>query len=120
MWNSLRHSLEPRCRLVVPHLPGHGQSCSEAYISHPMTARALHDLVMQRVGRPVAVIGLSPGAQLAIALAAQHPSAVSRVMVVSPQAKPMAFESLTLGLLGISAPTFCCESDEEGGLNWRN
>lgn len=104
MWNSLRQNLEPRYRVVVPDLPGHGQSGGEPYLSHSATAMALHDLVMQRVGGPAAVVGFSLGAQLAITLAAQHASAVSRVMVVSAQARPMTFEGLTLGLLGISAP----------------
>lgn len=104
MWQSLRRSLESRHRVIVPDLPGHGQSSSEEYISHSATVNALADLVSQGVGSPAAVIGFSLGAQLSISLAAHHAPLVSRVMVVSAQAKPMAYSRLTLGILGLSAP----------------
>jgi pimeloyl-ACP methyl ester carboxylesterase len=91
-------------RLIIPDLPGHEESSGEEYISHSATVKALANLVMQLGGHPVAVVGFSLGAQLSIGLAAQHAPLVSKFMVVSAQAKPMAGSRLIMALLGMSAP----------------
>jgi pimeloyl-ACP methyl ester carboxylesterase len=104
MWTSLRQDLETSHRVLVPDLPGHGESAGEPYLSHAATIEALAQLLVAGNTRPVAVIGFSLGAQLAIELAAAHPELVDRVMVVSAQAKPLPLVGPTLALLGLAAP----------------
>ena len=104
MWNSLRQHLEPRHTILVPDLPGHGRSTDEPYGTHTETVAALSQWLICGGFDPVAVIGFSLGAQLAIDLAATHPELVERVMVVSAQAQAMPFTGLTLRLLGAAAP----------------
>lgn len=104
MWTSLCRSLETRHRVLVPDLPGHGESSSEPYVSYAATIEALADMLVTGNRRPVAVIGFSLGAQLAIELAAMHPELVDRIMVVSAQAKPLPLVKPTLALLGLAAP----------------
>lgn len=104
MWNSLRRSLESKYRVIVPDLPGHGESADEPYKSHTETVEVLSQLLMRDNLGPVAVIGFSLGAQLAIELASMHPELVDRVMIVSAQAKAMPFAKLTLWALSVAAP----------------
>ena len=104
MWNSLRRSLESRYKVLVPDLPGHGQSADEPYRSHTETVDALRQVLLRGSLPPMAVIGFSLGAQLTIELASKHPELVDRAMVVSAQAKAMPFTGLTLRALGTVAP----------------
>lgn len=104
MWNSLRKSLESRYKVLVPDLPGHGQSADESYRSHTETVDALSQGLVHGGPTPTAVIGFSLGAQLAIELASKYPELVDRAMVVSAQAKAMPFAGLTLRALGAAAP----------------
>lgn len=104
MWNSLRRSLESKYSVLVPDLPGHGQSADEPYRSHAETVEALSLVLSQGNSAPAAVIGFSLGAQLTIELASKYPELVTRAMVVSAQAKVMPFTELTLCALGAAAP----------------
>lgn len=104
MWNSLRKSLESRYKVLVPDLPGHGQSADEPYRSHTETVDTLSQLLLRSDSTPTAVIGFSLGAQLAIELASKYPELVDRAMVISAQAKAMPFAQLTLRALGAAAP----------------
>ena len=104
MWTSLRRSLESRYRVLVPDLPGHGQSAGEPYRSHVETVAALSHVLKRNRSAPVAVIGFSLGAQLSIELAARYPGLVDRAMIVSAQAQAMPFTGLTLRVLGAAAP----------------
>lgn len=104
MWNSLRSSLESKCKVLVPDLPGHGQSSDEPYRSHADTVDALSQVLSYGDSTPAAVIGFSLGAQLTIELASKYPELVDRAMVVSAQAKAMPFTGLTLRALGVAAP----------------
>ena len=104
MWNSLRRSLEGQYLVLVPDLPGHGQSADESYRSHAETVDALGRVLTRGTSAPVAVVGFSLGAQLAIELAATRPDLVDRAMIVSAQAKAMPLTGLTLRALGAAAP----------------
>lgn len=104
MWDSLRASLEPRYRVLVPDLPGHGRSADADYTSHTDAVAALHQSLVTLGASRVAVVGFSFGAQLAVHLASRHPELIDRVMVVSAQAKPLPFTALTLWTLGVAAP----------------
>ncbi|MEV8184029.1 alpha/beta fold hydrolase [Specibacter sp. NPDC078692] len=48
MWNSLRRSLESKYSVLVPDLPGHGQSADEPYRSHAETVEALSLALIHR------------------------------------------------------------------------
>ncbi|WP_244961519.1 alpha/beta fold hydrolase [Clavibacter zhangzhiyongii] len=104
MWTSLRQHLESTHLVLVPDLPGHGNSADEPYRAHAATVDALATMLSRNAEGPVAVIGFSLGAQLAMQLASEHPHLVSRAMIVSAQARPIPFTRLTLNALAISAP----------------
>lgn len=104
MWDSLTTHLQHHA-VIVPDLPGHGRSAEEPYISHAAAVEQLaHMLRTQFPDRPVAVVGFSLGAQLAVLLASEHPDLVDRVVVVSAQAKSLPFGGLALAMLRVSAP----------------
>jgi pimeloyl-ACP methyl ester carboxylesterase len=104
MWNSLRGRLESKFKVLVPDLPGHGQSADEPYRSHTETVDALSQVLLRGDSPPAAVVGFSLGAQIAIELASKYPELVNRAVVVSAQAKAMPFTELTLRALGAAAP----------------
>lgn len=104
MWTSLREHLESTHPVLVPDLPGHGNRADEPYRSHAATVDALATMLSRNAEGPVAVIGFSLGAQLAMQLASEHPHLVSRAMIVSAQTRPIPFMRLTLSALAISAP----------------
>lgn len=103
MWEPMWEHLDPGLRLIVPDLPGHDHSAGEPYVSHEQTVAELAGLIEEEATEPVAVIGFSLGAQLAILLAAARPDLVDRVCVVSAQAIPTRSPGLTLVLLGATA-----------------
>ena len=104
MWTALRESLEAEHRVLVPDLPGHDRSSDETYRSHSATVDDLVALLDRAGVGAVSVVGFSLGAQLAMRLASEHPDRVARVMIVSAQARPLAFSRSTLFLLGLAAP----------------
>jgi len=104
MWNSLRGSLESKYKVLVPDLPGHGQSADEPYRSHTETVDALSQVLLRGDSAPAAVVGFSLGAQLTVEFASRYPELVERAMVVSAQAKAMPFAGLPLRALGAAAP----------------
>lgn len=104
MWDSLRVALQEKYKVIIPDLPGHGASSGDAYQSHDQTVAELTTILAKRVHEPVAVIGFSLGAQLAIVMASKYPELVERAMIISAQAKPIRFTKFTIGLLGSAAP----------------
>lgn len=104
MWNSLRERLESKYKVLIPDLPGHGQSTDQQYRSHAETVDALSQMLRRGDSAPAAVVGFSLGAQLTIELASKYPKLIDRAMVVSAQAKVMPFAGLTLRALGVAAP----------------
>lgn len=105
MWRDLVSRLEQTHRVIVPDLPGHGKSAAENYSSHAETLVALAAVLRaESAGRSATVVGFSLGAQLAVLLAANHPTLVHEVVVVSAQARAVPFTGATLALLSASAP----------------
>jgi MYXO-CTERM domain-containing protein len=104
MWRPTIERLRSEPGLIVPDLPGHDRSSATPYVSHAQTVRELAELIEGRADGPVAVVGFSLGAQLAVLLAAERPELVDRVAVVSAQAEPTPAPELLLGLLGLTAP----------------
>lgn len=68
--------------LLVPDLPGHGQSRTITPFSVPYAASLLKNLITEKAHNGTAyVVGGSLGAKVAICLASTYPEVVSRVMV---------------------------------------
>jgi pimeloyl-ACP methyl ester carboxylesterase len=103
MWEPLRAHLDPGLRLLVPDLPGHDRSADTAYRSHEQAVTELESLLEKEAATPVAVVGFSLGAQLAVLLAARRPDLVDRVAAVSAQTVPSPAPRLVLALLGATA-----------------
>ncbi|UYO96923.1 alpha/beta hydrolase [Microbacterium sp. M28] len=99
MWTPLREHLDPRTRLLIPDLPGHGRSAAEPYTSHEDAVRELETILEGDGPGPTTVVGFSLGAQLTVMLAAQRPDLVDRVVVISAQTLPTPAPDLTLALL---------------------
>jgi pimeloyl-ACP methyl ester carboxylesterase len=105
MWAPLRDRLAADYRVIVPDLPGHGRSAQEPYVSHADTVARLATLLEQQSpDTPVSVIGFSLGAQLALELAATHPSRIRDAIIVSAQVERMPLTGFTLALLALTAP----------------
>jgi hypothetical protein len=69
MWRPLIEQMGAGYRFLVPDLPGHDRSAHADYESHERTIEALVEALQHREDRPVAVVGFSLGAQLAVLLA---------------------------------------------------
>lgn len=104
MWRPVLEHLGEGFACIVPDLPGHGRSADQGYVSHEATVSELAALIRESAPGGAIVVGFSLGAQLAVLLAAEHPSLVSGVLVVSGEAKPAPLQSLTLALLKWTAP----------------
>lgn len=105
MWDPVRDRLQDGHRVLVVDLPGHGRSADHPYTSHDETVRSLAELIAAEAGtRPVAVVGFSLGAQVAVQLAARHPGLVDRVVVVSAQAARIPFSRALVALASLAAP----------------
>lgn len=103
MWRPLGERLAADHQLIVPDLPGHGESLDDPYLVHGVTVDALEAL-LEELGTPVSVVGFSLGGQLAVLLAAERPDLVERVMVISAQARPLPRPGPVLGLVRATAP----------------
>ena len=116
MWRDQVAALSERYRVITPDLPGHDHS---AVLSFPPVAEILADLAALlretaaehdgAAGRTT-VVGFSFGAQLAVALATEHPRLVARVVVVSALTWPMPLPGASARLVRMAAPL--------GGQRW--
>lgn len=104
MWKPVAKHLDASVRLLIPDLPGHDHSAHVPYRSHRETVRMLVAMLRDHAASPVAVVGFSLGAQLAVLLAAEHPKLVQHVAVISAQTKPTPFPAATLAMLRMAAP----------------
>lgn len=104
MWRPLIEEMGPGYRFLVPDLPGHDRSAQMDYRSHDQTVDALAQILERCENRPVAVIGFSLGAQLAVLLAVRRPDLVTKVGIISAQAKPSRWPWATLAVLRLAAP----------------
>ncbi len=84
-WRSLVGYLEGRFRVFTPDLPGYGGSWRTATTGLGGDARAVAGL-LDRIGRPVHLVGHSWGGAVALKLAAERPEAVRSLTVIEPAA----------------------------------
>ena len=78
----------PEHRVLVPDLPGFGESNGEDWVSIATTADAVAALLIERDVAAADVVGLSLGASVGIELAVRHPDLVRRLVLASPTAVP--------------------------------
>ncbi len=82
-WRSLAGYIEAHYRIWTPDLPGWGASAPAHGASGE--ARAIQRLI-ERIGRPVHLVGHGTGGALALRLAAERPEAVRSLTVIGPSA----------------------------------
>jgi len=78
----------PEHRLLVPDLPGFGESNDEPWVSIGVTADAVAAMLSERGVDVADVVGLSLGAAVAVELAVRHPRVVRRLVLASTTAAP--------------------------------
>jgi pimeloyl-ACP methyl ester carboxylesterase len=83
------------CHCLVPDLPEHGRSANVKPFSIQRSAEHVADLIARRGhGGRVHVVGLSAGAQVAVALLATAPELVDHAMISSALVRPLRFAML--------------------------
>lgn len=85
-WYRLARALGRRYRLVVPDLPGWGESARDAHADYGYAAEAARVAAfLRRVGgAPVTLLGHSMGGGVAAVVAARHPDLVARIGLLDP------------------------------------
>ncbi len=80
-WYPVARRLRGRCRLLIPDLPGWGESRRDGVAGHGFAAQAARVAAFIRAtcDRPVTVLGHSMGGGIAAVLAAREPGLVARV-----------------------------------------
>ena len=85
----------PDYHLLLPDLPGHGDSSHIRLTSIEDVAGRVAVLIREKAhGAKAHVVGLSLGAQVAVSLLAQAPERIDRAVISSALLKPMAFQWL--------------------------
>jgi pimeloyl-ACP methyl ester carboxylesterase len=95
----LIRALGSRRPVFAPDLPGFGMSDQPIHpLDIPGLADALRRWMFDNQLAPAIVIGVSFGCQVAVDLAAHHPAAVDRLVLVGPTADPEARSTVRLAL----------------------
>lgn len=84
-WSSSIAQLSPAHRCIAIDLPGHGES-RNAVCNGSMSAYAVHvrEVIEQLELKDITLVGHSMGGQIAIILALQMPSVISKLVLVCP------------------------------------
>jgi pimeloyl-ACP methyl ester carboxylesterase len=95
----LIRAIGSRRPVFAPDLPGFGMSDQPTHpLDIPGLSDALHRWLFESQIAPAIVIGVSFGCQVAIDLAARHPAAVDRLVLVGPAVDPEARSTARLAL----------------------
>ncbi len=87
MWG-LQRSLASRCRLLLPDLPGFGDTPACEWMIDAAADRLAAALDSFGVTDPVAVGGLSLGGYVALAFARRHPQRLRALVLADTRAEP--------------------------------
>jgi len=94
MWEKVM-ALLPQYYCLAPDLPEQGQSRDAGPFSVETAARITADLIQFHLpGRKAAVVGLSEGAQVAVAMLSQFPEIIEKAMISSALLRPLPGMSL--------------------------
>jgi pimeloyl-ACP methyl ester carboxylesterase len=110
-WEDSLAALASNFRLIVPDLPGFGESEKPSPARYPYTydafAESLVDLVAALDLRRVSVCGHALGGAVALAMAADHPDVVDRLVLVSPLVYPSRVDPMVrLAMQPVVGPIF--------------
>jgi pimeloyl-ACP methyl ester carboxylesterase len=108
VWDDVVPRLSRRFRVIVPDLPGFGDSEKPSPARYPYSfeafAESLVDLIAAAGGSRVSVCGHSMGGAIALTLAASHPDLVDKLILVDPIVYPAPHASMarvaTIPVLG--------------------
>ncbi len=91
MWRPQAEELKNDYHLLIPDLPEHGQSASIKPFTIAGSVTLVAELIRQRAhGGKAHIVGLSEGAQIAVALLAAFPGLVDHAVASSALVRPMA------------------------------
>ena len=110
-WEDALLALGAHFRVIVPDLPGFGESEKPSPSRYPYTcdafAESLVDLVAALDLSRVSVCGHALGGAVALAMAADHPDVVDRLVLVSPMVYPARVDPIVrLAMQPILGPIF--------------
>ncbi|MFC3769096.1 alpha/beta fold hydrolase [Paenibacillus sp. GCM10012303] len=90
MWDKQVRYFQDRYSILVPDLPGHGNSANVRFISIRDTAAEIMKLIKERRnGRDLTIVGFSLGAQIALEMLGLDQATADRAVIVSGLVKPM-------------------------------
>jgi pimeloyl-ACP methyl ester carboxylesterase len=104
MWDRQVEYFSATHRVIIPDLPGHGDSRNQPYKTTRAATDALAEILLPYAGRKVTAVGFSLGGQVVIDLASRYPELLSSVVVVSALAAPMRSARVLSWFMGASAP----------------
>jgi pimeloyl-ACP methyl ester carboxylesterase len=89
MWRPQVEALQSACRLIVPDLPGFGESPPQSTPSIEGMADAVAALLDERgVKEPIVLGGLSMGGYVAFAFARKYPARLAKLILADTKAEP--------------------------------
>ena len=110
-WQDTLSALSRRFRVIAPDLPGFGESEKPPASRYPYTfdafAESLVDLVAALDLTRVSVCGHALGGAAALAMAADHPDVVERLVLVSPPVYPVDIDPIVrIAMQPVVGPIF--------------
>jgi esterase len=99
-WRSHAQALAAQREVLVPDMPGHGESMHPRSYRYPVLAEiilnALEELGLATEGRPVSLLGHSMGGKVAMAIAFVRPEAVGSLIIadIAPREYPPRHEQI--------------------------
>jgi pimeloyl-ACP methyl ester carboxylesterase len=104
MWRKQVEALSTRYHCLVPDLPEQGQSVNTEAFSMEKAADLVAELIgNQAYGRKAHIVGLSEGAQVAVAMLSRHPEVIDRAVISSAILHPLpGMQFYTPGLIRAS------------------
>jgi pimeloyl-ACP methyl ester carboxylesterase len=104
MWRKQVEALSNRYHCLVPDLPEQGQSVNSGAFSMENAADLVAELISnQAYGRKAHIVGLSEGAQVAVAMLSRHPEVIDRALISSAILHPLpGMQFYTPGLIRAS------------------
>ena len=104
MWRKQVEALSNRYHCLVPDLPEQGQSVNSGAFSMEKAADLVAELISNQAHEAKAhLVGLSEGAQVAVAMLSRHPEVIDRAMISSAILHPLpGMQFYTPGLIRAS------------------